>query len=153
MLTTKALAMILTIVLALHHATQDLIDNKVIVPPTRPSITNNPLPNHNFRKRPRINCPITEKESTEDPFELIYDLPKCFMMTWEELMDRTSSTTTRSYIWNEEIPEPKNNKTLTNGVKHFKPQSSYSTPTNGGRHLKPQVNSQTPINRGRHFKP
>ena len=153
MLTTKALAMILTTVLALHHATQELIDNKVIVPPTRPSITNNPLPNHNFRKRPRINFPITEKESTEDPFELIYDLPKCFMMTWEELMDRTSSTTTRSYIWNEEIPEPKNNQTLTNGVKHFKHQSSYSTPTNGGRHLKPQVNSQTPINRGRHFKP
>ena len=31
-----------------RHAIQDLIDNKVIVPPTRPSITNNPLPNHNF---------------------------------------------------------------------------------------------------------
>ena len=30
------------------HAIQDLIDNKVIVPRTRPSITNNPLPNHNF---------------------------------------------------------------------------------------------------------
>ena len=35
----------------LRHAIQDLIDNKVIVPPTRPSITNNPLPNHNFGKR------------------------------------------------------------------------------------------------------
>ena len=32
----------------LRHAIQDLIDNKVIAPPTRPSITNNPLPNHNF---------------------------------------------------------------------------------------------------------
>ena len=28
-----------------RHAIQDLIDNKVIAPPTRPSITNNPLPN------------------------------------------------------------------------------------------------------------
>ena len=62
MLTTKALAMILTIVLALHHATQDLIDNKVIMPPTRPSITNNPLPNHNFGRGLGINCLMTEVE-------------------------------------------------------------------------------------------
>ena len=37
----------------LHHVIQDLIDNKVIAPPTRPSITNNPLPNHNLGKGPR----------------------------------------------------------------------------------------------------
>ena len=30
---------------SLHHAIQDLIDTKVIAPPTRLSITNNPLPN------------------------------------------------------------------------------------------------------------
>ena len=35
---------------------------------------------------------MTEEESKEDPFELIYDLPECFMMTWEELMDMTSAT-------------------------------------------------------------
>ena len=34
----------------LHHAIQDLIENKVIASSTRPSITNNPLPNHNFGK-------------------------------------------------------------------------------------------------------
>ena len=65
----------------LHHAIQDLIDNKVIAPPTRPNITNNPLPNHNFRRGPRINCSMTGEESKEDLFELIYDLPRCFMMT------------------------------------------------------------------------
>ena len=96
---------------------------------------------------------MTQEESKEDPSELIYDLPECFMMTWEELMDGTSTTTTGYDIWNEEILELENNQTLTNGGRHFKPQSSYSTPTNGGRHLKPQVNSQTPINWGRHFKP
>ena len=64
----------------LCHAIQDLIDNKVIASPTRPSITINPLPNHNFGKGLRINCLMTEKESKEDPFDLIYDLPECFMM-------------------------------------------------------------------------
>ena len=34
----------------LRHVIQDLIDNNVIASPTRPSITNNPLPNHNFGK-------------------------------------------------------------------------------------------------------
>ena len=59
----------------LCHAIQDLIDNKVIAPPTRPSITNNPLPNHSFGRGLRINCLMTEEESKEDPFELIYDIP------------------------------------------------------------------------------
>ena len=65
----------------LLHAIQNLIDNKVIVPSTRPSITNNPLLNHNFGKGPRINCLMTEEDSKKDPSELIYDLPECFMMT------------------------------------------------------------------------
>ena len=78
----------------LHHAIQDLIDNMVIAPPTRPSITNNSLPNHNFGKGLRINCLMTEEKNKEDLSDLIYDLPECFMMTWEELMDRTSTTTT-----------------------------------------------------------
>ena len=92
----------------LCHAIQDLIDNKVTVPPTRPSITNNPLPNHNFRKGSRVSCLMTEEENKEDSSDLIYDLPECFMMTWEELMDRTSTTTTGYDIWNG-VPEQENN--------------------------------------------
>ena len=65
----------------LLHAIQDLIDNKVIALPTRPSIANNPLPNHNFRRGPKINCLMTKEEGKEDLTELIYDLPECFMMT------------------------------------------------------------------------
>ena len=49
---------------------------------------------------------MTKEENKEDPFDLIYDLLECFMMTWEELMDMTSTTTTGYDIWNE-IPEPK----------------------------------------------
>ena len=39
----------------LCHAIQDLIDIKVIALPIRPSITNNPLPNHNFGRGPRLS--------------------------------------------------------------------------------------------------
>ena len=46
----------------LCHAIQDLIDTKVIASPTRPNITNNPLPNHNFGKGPRINGLMSEGE-------------------------------------------------------------------------------------------
>ena len=70
----------------IRHVIQHLIDTNVITPPTRPSITNNPLPNHNFGRGERINCLMTEEEGEEDPSELICDLPECFMMTWEELM-------------------------------------------------------------------
>ena len=76
----------------LHHAIKDLIDTKVIAPPMRPNITNNPLPNHNFGRGPRINCLISKEEGEQDPSKLIYDLPECFMMTWEELMGMTSTT-------------------------------------------------------------
>ena len=137
---------------ALCHTIQDLTDNKVIAPPTRPSITNNPLPNHNFGKGPRINCLMIKEENKEDPSDLIYDLPECFMMTWEELMDRTSTTTTGYDIWNE-VPEPGDYQAPTNGERHFKPQINNRIPTNGGRHFKLQINNQTPINGERHFKP
>ena len=119
-----------------RYAIQDLINNNVIASPIRPSITNNPLPTQKFGKGPMINCLIIEEENKEDPFDLIYDLPKCFMMTWEELMDRTSTTTTGYDIWNE-VLEPEN----------------YLIYTNEGRHFKPQENNQTLISRGRHFKP
>ena len=105
----------------LRHAIQDLIDNKVIALPTRPSITNNPLPNNNFGKGPRINCLMTKEENKEDLSHLIYDLPECFMMTWEELMNRTSTTTIGYDIWNE-ILELANHQISTNGGRHFKPQ-------------------------------
>ena len=103
----------------LRHAIQDLIDNKVIALPTRPSITNNPLPNHSFGRGLRINCLMTKEESKEDPFELIYDLPECFMITWEELMGMTS--TTRYDIWSEDVSKTKKYPTSTNGGRHFKP--------------------------------
>ena len=70
----------------LRHAIQDLKDNKVIALPTKPSIINNPLPNHNFGRGLKINYLITEEESKEDPSELIYDPLECFITTWEELM-------------------------------------------------------------------
>ena len=47
---------------------------------------------------------MTKERSKEDLFVLIYNLLECFMMTSEELMDRTSTTTTRYDIWNEEVP-------------------------------------------------
>ena len=34
---------------------------------------------------------MTKEEKEEDPFELIYDLPECFMMIWEELMGMMSA--------------------------------------------------------------
>ena len=68
-----------------------LIDNKVIALPTRPSITNNPLANHNFGRGPRINYLMSKKGREEDQSELISDLPECFMMTWEEFMGITST--------------------------------------------------------------
>ena len=117
-----------------RHTIQDLIDNKVIALSTRPSITNNPLPNHNFRRGPMINCVMAEEESEEDPSELIYDLPKCFMMTWEELMGMTSAV---GYdIWSEDVTETTNYPTSTNGGRHFKPQVSYQAPTYGGETLR-----------------
>ena len=58
---------------------------------------------------------MTKERSKEDLSALIYNLLECFMMTSEELMDRTSTTTTRYDIWNEEVLEPKNYQTLTNG--------------------------------------
>ena len=107
----------------LGYAIQNLIDNMVIVPPTRPNITDNPLPNQNFGKGPRINWLMIEEESKEeeDLSNLIYDLFECFMMTWEELMDRTSATTIRYDIWNEEVLEPINYSTSAKGGRHFKP--------------------------------
>ena len=45
---------------------------------------------------------MTKEESKKDPFELIYDLLECFMMTWEELMNRTSITGYN--IWSEDVP-------------------------------------------------
>ena len=52
----------------IRHVIQHLIDTNVITPPTRPSITNNPLPNHNFGRGERINCLMIEEEGEEDPF-------------------------------------------------------------------------------------
>ena len=98
----------------------------MIAPPTRPNITNNPLPNHSFGKGPRINCLISKEEGEEDLFELIYDQPKCFMMTWEKLMGMKS---TAGYdIWSEDTIEIPNYLTSTYGVRHFKPHQMIQHP-------------------------
>ena len=77
---------------------------------------------------------MTEEESKEDPSELIYDLPECFIMRWEELMGMTSAT---GYdIWSE-VTESTNYPTSINGGRHFKPQSNNLIPMNGGRHFRP----------------
>ena len=109
----------------------------MIALPTRHSITNNPLPNHNFGRGPRINCLMIEEESKEDPSKLIYDLPECFMMTWEELMGMTS---TAGYdIWSEDILETKNYPISINGERPFKPQSSNPTSINRGDTSNPKI--------------
>ena len=74
---------------------------------------------------------MTEEENKEDSSDLIYDLPECFMMTWEELMDRTSTTTTGSDLWNE-VPGQENDQTSINKGRHLKPQENSQTSTNGG---------------------
>ena len=66
---------------------------------------------------------MTEEENKEDPSNLIYDLLECFMMTWEELMDRTSTIIIGYDIWNN-VPEQENNQTSINGGRHFKPQKN-----------------------------
>ena len=46
---------------------------------------------------------MSEEETKGDPPKLIYDLPECFMMTWEELMGMTSIV---GYdIWSEDVIE------------------------------------------------
>ena len=93
---------------------------------------------------------MTEEEGEEDLSKLIYDLPKCLIMTWEKLMGMTS---TAGYdIWNEDVTKTPNYLTSTNRRRHFKPQSNYPTSTNWGgvgarkgRHFKSQASYQAPI--------
>ena len=93
---------------------------------------------------------MTEEESKEDPSELIYDLPECFIMRWEELMGMTSAT---GYdIWSE-VTESTNYPTSINRGTHLKPQPNHPTSINGGRHFKSQSNNPIPMNGGRHFRP
>ena len=81
---------------------------------------------------------------------MIYDLPECFMMTWEELMGTTSII---GYdIRSEDTAEIPNYTTSTYGGRHFQPQSDNPTSTYGGRHFKPQSDNPIPIYRGSHFK-
>ena len=62
---------------------------------------------------------MTEEEGENDSSKLIYDLPECFMMTWEELMGMTS--TVGYDIWSEELTETTNYPISTNGGRHFEP--------------------------------
>ena len=94
---------------------------------------------------------MTKEEGEEDLFELIYDLPEWFMMTWVELMGMTS--TVGCDIWSANVTETTNYPTFTNDKRHFKPQSKNPIPIYWGRHFESQSNDPTSINRGRHFKP
>ena len=85
---------------ALKNAIQNLSDNKVISPPTppnRPSITNNPLPNHN-NHRPLINC-IDDNSEMQDPYILIHKIPYCNMLSWDSIMDDASFSKPKINIW------------------------------------------------------
>ena len=78
---------------------------------------------------------MLEKETKGDPPKLIYDLPECFMMTWEELMGMTSIV---GYdIWSEDVTETTNYPTSTNGGRHFNKQPN----TYKWGHFKPQSNN------------
>ena len=77
-----------------------------------------------------INCLMAKEKSEEDPSKMIYDLPKCFMITWEELMGMTTAV---GYdIWSEDVTKTTNYPTSTNGGRHFKPLASYQAPTYRG---------------------
>ena len=62
---------------------------------------------------------MSEEEGEEDSFELIYDLPECFMMTWEKLMGMMF--TARYDIRSKDTTEIPNYPTSTYGGRHFKP--------------------------------
>ena len=115
----------------------------MIMPPTRPSITNNPLPNHNFGKGPRINGLMTKERSKEDLSVLIYNLLECFMMTWEELMDRTSTTTTRYDIW-KKYQNPRITKHSQMGGDTSNPNQAIQHPQMGGDTSKPNQTIKHP---------
>ena len=78
---------------------------------------------------------MTEEENKDDPSNLIYDLPECFMMTWEELMDRAFTTTTGYEKWNE-TPKPENNQTsIVDITKAEGGEETLQTPTFRNRKL------------------
>ena len=56
---------------------------------------------------------MTGEEGEKDPFKLIYDLPECFMMTWEKFMGMIS--TAMYDIWNEVATETPNYPISTYG--------------------------------------
>ena len=62
---------------------------------------------------------MSKEEGEKDPFELIYDLPKCSIMTWEVLMGMTSAA--GHDIWGEDATKTPNYLTSTYGRRHFKP--------------------------------
>ena len=85
---------------------------------------------------------MTKERSKEDLSVLIYNLLECFMMTWEELMDRTSTTTTRYDIW-KKYQNPRITKHSQMGGDTSNPKIStlitqQKLPiSQGGRHFKP----------------
>ena len=68
----------------------------------------------------------TKEEGGKDPYELIYNLLKCFMMTWEELLGITSSVGYE--IWSEDVTKTLNYPTSIYRGRHFKPQQTTQHP-------------------------
>ena len=89
---------------ALKNSVQDLIDQEIISPPTRSSITTNSLPSHAVGQGPKINCLIEEESKTqEELLAMIQDIPSCNTLIWEELMIKELSLPKpRIDIWNEQ---------------------------------------------------
>ena len=104
----------------LHPAIQDVIDTKVIALPTRPSITNNPFPNHNFGRGPKINCLMSEEKGEEDPSEWFMTYPSALWWlgkSWWVCMPSAIGYD----IWSEDATEAPNYPTSTYVGRHFQP--------------------------------
>ena len=73
---------------------------------------------------------MTGEEGEKDPSKLIYDLPECFMMTWEKLMGMIS--TTAYDIWSEVATETLNYPISTYGGDTLNPNQTTQHPQMGG---------------------
>lgn len=104
---------------SLKHAIQDLIDRGDIVPPSRPNVITNPLPNHDRGKGLRIKF-LSFKEEKGYPIELVQNILTCTMLAWEELMDIVPySMKSKCDIWEDDeeskTPSPQKVAYITRG--------------------------------------
>ena len=91
------------------------------------------------------------EEGEKDPSELIYDLPECFMMTWEKLMGMIS--TTAYDIWSEVATETLNYPISTYGGDTLNPNQTTQHPQMGGDTSNPNQITQQLYMRGDTLNP